>query len=75
MITEDTEKSYIRHGGYSLVVTIPAGIVREYQLKRRDKLFWTPEPDGIKLKIVHQLESYQDAEVQEAEVQETEPAE
>jgi hypothetical protein len=37
--------------GDSLYLTLPKEFVRLHKLNQRDKVFWLPEQDGIKLKF------------------------
>jgi hypothetical protein len=39
-------------GGASLAITIPVEIVRKLGLEWRDRVYWTIEPEGVRLKIV-----------------------
>jgi hypothetical protein len=44
--------------GKSLHVTIPGWYIRDHELNAGDIVFWTAEPDGIKLKFVHAQKAY-----------------
>jgi antitoxin component of MazEF toxin-antitoxin module len=42
----------LRKMGASLHVTIPANIVRQYDLSHGDTVFFDPDTDGLKLKFL-----------------------